>query len=469
MADIKAKKKVSTSLAMISMLLLIFIFIGGFAVISINTHAVFVIAIVAISIMALIGGHSMSEIQEYFLDGCRNAILVSMILMTVGTVIGSWIVSGVVPSIIYYGLEILSPKVFLLVGFIICCIISFFVGSSYSAIATLGVAFMGIGMGLGINPGLTAGMIVSGAIFGDKMSPFSDTTNLAPAVAGTDIFKHINSMLYTTVPATLITAALFTLQGMRINSTSVDMSIVSDINNTLLANFNISPLLLLIPVFTIILAVKKVPTLVALLISAVLATFVAFVFQSGFYSPKVILSALGNGFSIKTANAAVNRLLSRGGVLGMVGTSSLSMLALGLGEIMQRIGIIDVVLEKFASIIKGKRSLVVTTLGTCLVTTCLTTSQYIAIILPGEVLKNAYTKFKVDKRVLSRTLEDGGTIFAFLVPWSTTGIYVTSTLDIPVMTYFPYTYLALLCPLIALIYALAGIAIFPDESASSEQ
>ena len=184
-------------MAVVAMIVLALVLIGGFIVLQISTHVVF--------LLAILSGFTKEDLQEFFVDGCKGAVLVALILMTVGTVIGSWIVSGIVPTIIYYGLEILSPKVFLVFGFFICCIITFFVGSSYSAIATLGVAFMGIGLGMNINPGLTAGMVVSGAIFGDKMSPFSDTTNLAPAVAGTDIFKHINSMLYTTVPATLLT------------------------------------------------------------------------------------------------------------------------------------------------------------------------------------------------------------------------------------------------------------------------
>ena len=199
------EKKVSVGMAVFAMIVLALVLIGGFIVLQISTHVVFLLAILAMGIIALLSGFTKEDLQEFFVDGCKGAVLVALILMTVGTVIGSWIVSGIVPTIIYYGLEILSPKVFLVFGFFICCIITFFVGSSYSAIATLGVAFMGIGLGMNINPGLTAGMVVSGAIFGDKMSPFSDTTNLAPAVAGTDIFKHINSMLYTTVPATLLT------------------------------------------------------------------------------------------------------------------------------------------------------------------------------------------------------------------------------------------------------------------------
>ena len=205
---LEEEKKVSVKVALLSMAVLALILVGGFVVLQISTHVVFLMAILAIGIIALFCGFTKEDLEGFFVDGCKGAVLVALILMTVGTVIGSWVVSGIVPTIIYYGLEILSPKVFLVVGFFICCIISFFTGSSYSAIATLGVALMGIGLGLNINPGITAGMVVSGSIFGDKMSPFSDTTNLAPAVAGTDIFKHINSMLYTTVPATAISALL---------------------------------------------------------------------------------------------------------------------------------------------------------------------------------------------------------------------------------------------------------------------
>lgn len=221
-------KQVSLGVAAIAMALLAAVLIGGFAVLGIANHTVFLLAIIVVGLVGLFSGFTLDELTEYFIDGCRKAIMVALILMIVGTVIGAWIVSGVVPTIIYYGLETLSPKVFLLVGFLICCIISFFVGSSYSAIATLGVAFMGIGLGLNVNPGLTAGMVVSSAIFGDKMSPFSDTTNLAPAVAGTDIFKHINSMMYTTVPATIVTALLYTVIGFTVvEADSVDLHMIN--------------------------------------------------------------------------------------------------------------------------------------------------------------------------------------------------------------------------------------------------
>ena len=387
-------------MAVVAMIVLALVLIGGFIVLQISTHVVFLLAILAMGIIALLSGFTKEDLQEFFVDGCKGAVLVALILMTVGTVIGSWIVSGIVPTIIYYGLEILSPKVFLVFGFFICCIITFFVGSSYSAIATLGVAFMGIGLGMNINPGLTAGMVVSGAIFGDKMSPFSDTTNLAPAVAGTDIFKHINSMLYTTVPATLLTAVIYTVIGFNISENSMDASVIEGINSTLKENFNINPLLLIVPLFTIILALLKMPPLIALLLGAVAGTVAAFIFQTEHYDYQVILNALGNGFSMESGNADVDRLLNRGGIMGMMSTSSFALLALGLGEMLQRMGVLSVVLKKMEVFIRSSRSLVLTTLGTCLITTILTASQYIAILLPGQLMKEAYTKHKVSKPVL---------------------------------------------------------------------
>ncbi len=466
---LEEEKKVSVKVALLSMAVLALILVGGFVVLQISTHVVFLMAILAIGIIALFCGFTKEDLEGFFVDGCKGAVLVALILMTVGTVIGSWVVSGIVPTIIYYGLEILSPKVFLVVGFFICCIISFFTGSSYSAIATLGVALMGIGLGLNINPGITAGMVVSGSIFGDKMSPFSDTTNLAPAVAGTDIFKHINSMLYTTVPATAISALLYAVVGMNHGSGELDMEIINDINQTLKANFNINPLLLIVPLFTIVLAVMKMPPLMALLMGAIAGTVAAFIFQTDHYNYQVILNALGDGFSIESGNADVDRLLNRGGIMGMMSTVSLALLALGLGEMLQRMGILSAVLSKMEVFIKSPRSLVLTTLATCLVTTLLTASQYIAILLPGQVMKNAYTRLGVQKRVLSRTLEDGGTIFTFLVPWSTTGIFVSGVLDVEVMDYFPYAFLAIICPCIAIFYAITGIAIFKEDKTEKIQ
>ncbi len=461
--NVKKDKEISFSLALLCMIALAVIFIGGFGIFKISTQVVFLLSIVAAAIVGLLSGYSIKEIDGFFLDGCSNVILAAMILMSVGAVIGSWIVSGIVPTIIYYGLSILTPATFLVASFAICCILSFFTGSSYSAISTLGVAFMGIGIGLNINPGITAGMIVSGSVFGDKLSPFSDSTNLAAAVADANVFDHVRSMLYTTIPAMLISAVLYFIISMQYRTVNLDMSVINNIKEALAANFNISPILLIVPVFTIVLAVKKVPPVIALVSSALLGTIAAFIFQSGNYDFKTIMNALGSGFTINTDIPEINKLLSRGGMLGMMGATALAFLAVGLGEILQRIGVLSVVLTKLNKIINSNAALIVTTLIISLIVTILCASQYIAIILTGQIMKNAFKEFKVSRTVLSRTLEDGGTIFAYLVPWSTTGVFITGVLGIEVFTYAPYAFFCFLCPIMAIIYAVTGFAIFKEK------
>jgi NhaC family Na+:H+ antiporter len=315
---------------------------------------------------------------------------------------------------------------------------------------------MGIGMGLNINPGITAGMIVSGSVFGDKLSPFSDSTNLAAAVSDANVFDHVRSMLYTTIPAMLISAILYFIISFKYSTASLDMTLINNIKEILAVNFNINPLLLIIPVLTIVLAVKKVPPLVALISSALIAIIAAFIFQSGHYDFKTIINSMGTGFTINTDIPEINKLLTRGGILGMMGATALAFLAVGLGEILQRIGVLNVVLQKINKVIHSKAAVVITA------------SQYIAIILTGQIMKNSFKEYKIGRTVLSRTLEDGGTIFAYLVPWSTTGVFITGVLGIEVFTYAPYAFFCILCPLIAIIYAITGFAQFNEEYEETE-
>lgn len=469
MKNSKENRQVSFGLSLLCLLALAIIFIGGFGIYKINTQVIFLLAVVVAGIVGLISGFNIVEVDEFFLDGCRKVIMAAMILMSVGALVGSWIVSGIVPTIIYYGLSFLTPSSFLLTGFFICCVLSFFTGSSYSAISTLGVAFMGIGIGLEINPGITAGMIVSGSVFGDKLSPFSDSTNLAAAISDANVFSHVRSMLYTTIPAMLISAVLFFIMSLRYSAAEMDLTVVANIKEALIANFNISPLLLLVPLLTIYLAVKKVPPVMALISSALVGTAAAFIFQGNFYDFKTILNALGTGFSIETELPAINTLLSRGGLLGMMGAVALAFLAVGLGEILQRIGVLDVVMSKMNKVTRSRPAVVITTLVVSLFITLLTASQYIAIILTGQFMKNSFKEFKLGRTVLSRTLEDGGTIFAYLVPWSTTGVFVTGVLGIEVFTYAPYAFFCILCPILAAVYALTGFAQFSEEYPEMEE
>lgn len=458
----RTPKKIGLAAAIITLAILSLIFCGGFTFLKFNTQAIFLVAAIAVGVVALLHGYSLKDVEDFFLDGCRGAVLPAMILMVVGAVIGSWIVSGIVPTIIYYGLGFLTPSTFLVAGFAMCCLISFFTGSSYTAISTIGIALLGIGMGLEINPAITAGMIVSGSLFGDKMSPFSDSTNMAAAAAGTDVFDHVYSMLYTTVPAVIISAILYFVLGLKHAGNAMDMTAIDNIRTTIAANFNITPIVLIIPILTIFMTIKKVPPIMALVISAVAGIVFAFIFQPQF-TFKTIMDSLGSGFTINTEIADVNKLLSRGGMMNMMGAVCLTFLVLGMGQILQRIGVMDAVLGKLAAAVNSSKALVITTLAACLLTTMVCASQYVAIVLPGQVMQPAYTRLKIKKRVLSRTLEDGGTIFCFLLPWTTSGVYVPGVLGVPVLSYAPYAFFCLACPILCVIYALTGFAIFKEE------
>lgn len=460
--------KMTFGRAALCIVCLIIVLCLGFAVFGLETKVVFLIASVVVTICLVVFGFKLDTVLLWYADGCRGAIDVILILMSVGTVIGTWMASGVVPTIMYYGISFLTPTSFMLIGFILCCIVSFFVGSSYSTLATLGVAFMGIGTGLGMDLGLVGGMVVSGALFGDKMSPFSDTTNLAPAVSGTTVYKHINSMIYTVTPAFIITFLLYLILSMRTDTSNAEMGMVDEMLDALSGSFNITPILLIVPIVVLVLAVLKVPPLVAMLTSAFLAMFMGMILQSDHYDVVTMLSALGDGFSTDTGNEMVNKLVCRGGIASMMEVVAWTLLTLGMGQTLKESGVLGAFLEKLLTIIKRPRGLVIGTLICSLCTACLTASQYLAIMLPGMLLKDSYTKFKLDKRVLSRTLEDGGTMFSFLIPWDTAGIYTASVLGISTLTYAPYAFLLIACPIVAAVYACIGFAQFKDESGNDE-
>ncbi len=454
-----AKKTVSLPIAILTLVVVAAIMSVGLAIIKLNTMVTFILTFLAVCIIAVCVGTKLNDLEGMILAGFRKTAQACMIFIAVGMVVGSWIISGIVPSIIYYGLKLFTPSSFLALGFIVCCIVSFFTGSSYAALGTMGIAFMAIGYGMEINPALVAGMSISGAVFGDKMSPFSDTTNMAPASAGTDIFKHIKSMLWTVIPAFVISLVLYFVLGLRYTDTSPEaMQSLNDILVTLKASFTISPLLLLVPIFTIVLVIRKVPATIALLIGALLGVIAAVIAQPQFGYVQV-LTALASGFSGEFEVAAVGKLLNRGGISAMTSTIVYTIFAIELGEIMYQLGVLTVLLDKIRDRLDKPCNLIITTLLSCLATVMLTTSQYMAILLPGEVFQDSYKKAKVAPQVLSRTLEDGGTLFAFLVPWSAAAIYSSGVLGISAVEYLPFAFLPLICPLAAVFCAITGIGV----------
>ena len=433
----------------------------GLLVLQLSTLAVFILSALWIAVMGFIKGFSAEEIENFFVMGIKTAAPVIAILIAVGLMIGTWIASGVIPTIIYYGLKLIRPSLFLLVTFLVCSISSVFVGSSYSCVATMGVAFLGIGYGLGISPGMTAGAAVSGAVFGDKMSPFSDTTNLAPALAGTTLFAHIRAMLWTTGPAFIISGMIYFFIGMKvIGNDTADLSQVTEITDALARNFNVHPVLLLLPIFTIVLAIMKVPPVTALVLGALAALLAGIALQGNHVTMSELVVSLASGYSGESGVAAVDTLLNRGGVNSMMSTVATTTFALCMGEMMQQLGILKSIvtaIEKFAN---SARRIVVSTLASTLLVNMITGSQYMSLVLPGELFSGVYRKAGIQPYVLSRTLEDGGTVLNFIIPWAAGAVYAGGVLGITPMEYIPWCFFPMFSPLVALVYGLTGFAIY---------
>ncbi len=393
-----------------------------------------------------------------------------LILLMVGALAGTWLVSGIIPAMIYYGLQILNPTIFLAACVVICAIISIATGSSWTTAATVGIALIGIGEALGISLGMTAGAVLSGAYFGDKMSPLSDTTNLAPAMAGGDLFSHIRYMTFTTVPTISVTLLVFIIIGLNLETTGVadTASILSSIDNT----FTINGWLFIVPVAVIFLIVKKAPPLMALLIGTLLGGFFALIFQpeivagltgaseltfeSGY---KGILNAITVETSIATDNPALNELFSANGMYGMLGTIWLIICAMVFGGIMDGIGALSRITKSLLSLAKTAFGLFASTVGSCIALNITASDQYLAIVVPGKMFAKAYEDRGLAPENLSRTLEDSGTVTSVLIPWNTCGAYHSGVLGVSVAEYFVYAIFNWLSPMMTLTFAALKIKI----------
>ena len=393
-----------------------------------------------------------------------------LILLMVGALAGTWLISGVIPAMIYYGLQILNPTIFLAACVIISAIISIATGSSWTTAATVGIALIGIGEALGISLGMTAGAVLSGAYFGDKMSPLSDTTNLAPAMAGGELFDHIKYMSITTVPTILITLVVFIIMGFTIDTTgSADTeSILKSIDATL----NINGWLFIVPVVVILLIVKKTPPLAALLIGTLLGAVFALIFQPDIVAQitgakeltfesgyKGILKAITVKTSIATDNAALNDLFSAKGMAGMLGTIWLIVCAMVFGGVMDGIGALSRITKSLLSMAKTTLGLFASTVGSCLALNVTASDQYLAIVVPGKMFSQAYADRGLAPENLSRTLEDSGTVTSVLIPWNTCGAYHSGVLGVSVADYFFYAIFNWLSPFMTLFFAAMNIKI----------
>ncbi|MCF2858598.1 Na+/H+ antiporter NhaC [Pseudoalteromonas sp. SMS1] len=423
---------------------------------------------------ALIGlknGFTWKTLEEAMIKGITISLGAILILLMVGALIGTWLLSGTVPTLIYYGLQIINPSWFYAASCLICGIVAMSIGSSWTTAATIGVALLGVANGLGLDPVVTAGAVISGAYFGDKLSPLSETTNLAPAVAGSDLFDHIQHMLWTTVPSFVIALIIFIVMGFNADVSS-DAGKIDAMSTILQANFNIN-ILMLVPLIILLgLAIKKMPAFPAISIGAVVGAVWALLFQGDLISSqlddsqghivgqlKLIWATFFDGFSVQTGDAKMDDLLSGGGMSNMLTTTWLIMTALMFGAIMEKTGLLEVFVRSILKIAKNTGSLIASTIATCFGTNLVAADQYIAIVVPGRMFKEEYKKRGLQSVNLSRTLEDGGTITSPLIPWNTCGAYMHSVLHINPLDYAVYAFFNLINPLLAIVYGYLGVKV----------
>ena len=413
---------------------------------------------------------SYDQMMDAVAENLRSTSSALLILLMVGALSGTWLLSGVIPTMIYYGIQLLNPSIFLVVSVIVCALISVATGSSWTTSATVGIALIGIGNAMGIPMGMTAGAILSGAYFGDKMSPLSDTTNLAAAMAGADLFTHIRYMLYTTVPTLLITLIVFTIISFQIEPTAMVQTdvLLGDIKSV----FTISPFLFVIPLIVIALIVRKTPPLAALLIGTLLGAVAALLAQpelvlklSGVeyfaFEPvyKTLLNAITVDLAIESSNSLLNELFTSGGMAGMLGTIWLVICAMVFGGIMEAIGALNKITEALLQLSKSVFGLFASTVGSCIALNLTASDQYLSIVVPGKMFSKAYEKKQLAPENLSRTIEDSGTVTSVLIPWNTCGAYHSSVLGVPVFDYFIYAVFNYVSPFMTLIFAAFAIKI----------
>lgn len=417
-------------------------------------------------IAAMVGFYSKVSInlmiEEIWLN-LKSVFIPIMILFLVGALAGTWLVSGVIPSMVYYGLQVLNPSIFLPASIVIAAIISIATGSSWTTSATVGIALVGIGGALGIPSGMIAGAVISGAYFGDKMSPLSDTTNLAPAMAGTDLFTHIRYMSITTVPTITITILVFSIISLNIDTTGT--SDVSDLIDTIANTFNISPYLFLVPGVVIGLILIKTKPLIALGAGVLLAAIFAFIFQpeilNSLSSSKItsLINSIFTDTQITTDNEKLNELFSSGGMKGMLWTILLIACAMVFGGLMEAIGALAKITEELLKIAHTVFGLFASTVASCIGLNVVASDQYLAIVIPGKMFKQAFHDKGLAPENLSRTLEDAGTVTSVLIPWNTCGAYQSTVLGVSVADYFIYAIFNYLSPFMTLFFAAFNIKI----------
>lgn len=461
--------------AMVSFAALIIIMSIGIIVFKVDPHIPMFLGVVVAAVMSLRLGYKWSQIEDMMITGISRAMQAVLILCIVGMMIGIWLLSGTIPTMIYYGLKLLSPSVFLPAAVLICSITSLATGTSWGTMGTMGLALMGIAHGMDIPAGPTAGAILAGAYFGDKLSPLSDTTNLAPAMAGTDVFTHVKYMLKSTIIAYIIALLFFTVYGiMHASGNEANTSQVNELMDGLQTTFNINPILLLPPVIVIVAIALKIPAIPGITLGAIAGAVLAPIFQHelGVFSAndagELVLTHVGanfgdildvarNGYIANTNIPALNDLLSSGGLMNMSSSILMTLIAMMFGGIMEFTHQLEVIVDKIMKFIKTGPALIGITELTCIASNATMPEQYISLLVPGRMYAESYRKTGIHPKSLSNALESAGTVTSPLIPWNTCGMYIVATLGISAGVYAPWAVFNYLMPIVTFALAFVGI------------
>lgn len=445
--------------ALLTLLFLVVMLAIGIMVYHTDPHVPMFVGTIGAALMAMRLGYRWTQIETSMLNGIYKALQSIIILAVIGILTGVWINAGVVPAMIYYGLQILSPGIFFVGAMIICSITALATGTSWGTIGTMGVALMGIGSGLGMDPGITAGAILSGAYFGDKMSPLSDTTNLAPAMAGTDVMTHVKFMVMPTFVTYGITMVVFAFLGFQqYHGGSADLGGVEMMSNTLREMFHINPLLLLPPVIVVVAVARKIPALPGIVLGILSGAAVGLIFQ-----PECTLGTLFtcgmNGFVSNTGLVEIDKLLTSGGLTNMMFSISMTIIAMMFGGIMEETHQLEVIVDRVKTIARSPAGLVAVTEATCVVSNATMPEQYISIVVPGRMYAQEYLRRGLHPKSLSNALESAGTVTSALIPWNTCGVFIMSTLGVGVAEYGVWAIFNWLMPIMTVLLAIAGYTV----------
>ena len=416
-----------------------------------------IVSLALIMLWSQFKGFSWKDVNQGISEGISTGIIPMVIFLLIGALIASWIAAGIIPAMMVVGFKLVSTKIFVPSTFLVCAIIGTSIGSAFTTASTVGLALMGMGTALGFNPALIAGAVISGSVFGDKMSPLSDTTNLAAAVAGTDLFKHIKNMMWTTIPALVISFLLYLFLGSQANVTT-SANQINDLTATLQDNFTIGWWSSLPIIVMVVCSLYKIPAVATLLLNISLSIGL-FILQTPGVKLTEVANIIENGFVSTTGVASIDSLLSRGGLMSMMGSIALIILTLALGGLLMEFGIIETLMAPLALKLTSAGKLVSATVLGGVLANIMIGEQYLSIILPGKALKPSFDKTDLDPSVLSRALEDSGTVLNTLIPWGVSGVFMANTLGVPTLDYLPFCFFSLLCPFLSILSGFTGIGI----------